>query len=67
MSFTVPGMIIGGLGFLIFLFLVPNPEDVDLVPPVEQRSQPQTGYEEVDPLMNVNGIRKKKLILNQLN
>ena len=56
MSFTVPGMIIGGLGFLIFLFLVPNPEDVDLVPPVEQRSsQPQSAYEEDDPLMNGNG------------
>lgn len=56
MSFTVPGMIIGGLGFLIFLFLVPNPEDVDLVPPVEHRSsQPQSAYEEDDPLMDGNG------------
>ncbi|XP_023339399.1 LOW QUALITY PROTEIN: glucose-6-phosphate exchanger SLC37A2-like [Eurytemora carolleeae] len=61
MSFTVPGMIIGGLGFLIFLFLVPNPEDVDLVPPVEQRSsQPQSAYEEDDPLMNGNADKDEE-------
>ncbi|ESO99923.1 hypothetical protein LOTGIDRAFT_213082 [Lottia gigantea] len=28
-SFIVPGMIIGGLGILVFLFLVPHPSDVN--------------------------------------
>ena len=30
LSFAVPGIIIGGLGVLIFLFLAPHPDDVGL-------------------------------------
>ncbi|GAB6027694.1 hypothetical protein CHUAL_001934 [Chamberlinius hualienensis] len=33
LSFIVPGIIIGVMGFLVFLFLVPYPEDVGLSPP----------------------------------
>ena len=32
LSFTVPGVIIAAVGFLLFLFLVPQPQDVGLSP-----------------------------------
>lgn len=32
LSFIVPGAIVGFVGFILFLFLVPNPEDVDCSP-----------------------------------
>jgi len=37
LSFTVPGMIIGGVGFLLFLFMVPRPSDVGLAEATSQR------------------------------
>ncbi|GFR64303.1 sugar phosphate exchanger 2 [Elysia marginata] len=33
LSFVVPGVIIGGMGILVFLFLVPHPKDVDCMLP----------------------------------
>lgn len=33
LSFMVPGAIMGVLGFIIFLFLAPNPIDVGCIPP----------------------------------
>lgn len=33
LSFVVPGIIIGGMGVLVFLFLVPHPKDVDCMLP----------------------------------
>jgi hypothetical protein len=32
LSFTVPGVIIGGVGFLVFLLLVPFPEVSSVIP-----------------------------------
>ena len=50
LSFTVPGMIIAGVGFILFLFMVPRPEDVGLPgssPGQVSREDP----DESDPLM----------------
>jgi len=53
MSFTVPGMIIGGAGFLVFLFMVPKPADVGLGNSLE-------GHQETDPLLdNEEGHEKE--------
>lgn len=43
MSFTIPGLIIGSAGFLLFLFMVPQPSDVGLGASV--------GQQETDPLI----------------
>ena len=40
----------GGLGFLIFLFLVPSPEDVNLGP--AEGSRNSVANVEIDPLLN---------------
>lgn len=37
LSFMVPGIIMGLAGFLIFLFLAPNPIDVGCIPPISPR------------------------------
>ena len=50
LSFTVPGVMMGGLGFLIFLFLVPSPEDVNLGP--AEGSRNSVANVEIDPLLN---------------
>ena len=42
LSFMVPGAIMGVLGFVIFLFLVPNPTDVGCAPPTPY------GYRKLD-------------------
>lgn len=42
LSFMVPGAIMGVVGFLVFLFLAPNPMDVGCIPP-----EP-LGYSKVD-------------------
>lgn len=34
LSFMVPGIIMGFAGFIIFLFLAPNPIDIGCIPPV---------------------------------
>lgn len=44
LSFTVPGMIIAGVGFLLFIFMVPKPSDVGLA-----ESANRTEVEETDP------------------
>lgn len=36
-SFMVPGVIMGLAGFIIFLFLAPNPIDIGCVPPIPPR------------------------------
>jgi len=54
LSFTVPGMIIAGVGFLLFIFMVPKPSDVGL-------AENSNRVEEVDadnenaPLMDNKG------------
>lgn len=42
LSFTVPGLIIAGVGFLLFLFMVPQPSDVGLSAGEEQVRQVET-------------------------
>ncbi|OAD57796.1 Sugar phosphate exchanger 2, partial [Eufriesea mexicana] len=37
LSFMVPGIIMGLAGFIIFLFLAPNPIDVGCIPPISPR------------------------------
>lgn len=37
LSFMVPGIIMGFTGFIIFLFLVPNPTDIGCAPPAPLR------------------------------
>ncbi|XP_054709352.1 glucose-6-phosphate exchanger SLC37A2-like [Uloborus diversus] len=61
LSFIVPGAIVGLVGFLMFLFLVPHPEDVDL-PAVNHRkstsksdASPNMLYPNNDPEIK-NGI-----------
>jgi len=46
LSFTVPGLIIAGVGFLLFLFLVPRPQDVGL------SSSAASGAQESEPLLD---------------
>ncbi|XP_040575845.1 glucose-6-phosphate exchanger SLC37A2 [Lepeophtheirus salmonis] len=41
LSFIVPGMIIAGMGFLLWLFLVPHPADVYLDVDIQESSQLQ--------------------------
>ncbi|XP_013384471.1 glucose-6-phosphate exchanger SLC37A2 isoform X1 [Lingula anatina] len=41
-SFVVPGLIIGGLGIVVFFFLVPDPEDVECSLPDHQGKQVET-------------------------
>eukprot|EP00088_Acartia_fossae_P004823 TRINITY_DN12089_c0_g1_i6.p1 TRINITY_DN12089_c0_g1~~TRINITY_DN12089_c0_g1_i6.p1 ORF type:complete len:537 (-),score=144.07 TRINITY_DN12089_c0_g1_i6:268-1878(-) len=50
LSFTVPGVVIAGMGLINFLFLVPSPEDVDLGPAEGTRNS--VASVEVDPLLN---------------
>lgn len=42
LSFMVPGAIMGGVGFIIFLFLVPNPTDIGYSSPSS------LGYRKID-------------------
>jgi len=42
LSFMVPGAIMGWIGFIIFLFLVPNPIDIGYNPPNS------LGYRKID-------------------
>ncbi|XP_011171941.2 glucose-6-phosphate exchanger SLC37A2 isoform X2 [Solenopsis invicta] len=42
LSFIVPGVIMGLVGFLVFLFLIPNPVDIGYSPPAS------TGYRKLD-------------------
>lgn len=42
LSFIVPGVIMGGVGFVIFLFLIPNPIDIGYSPPAS------LGYRKID-------------------
>merc|ERR1719154_956313 len=52
LSFTVPGMIIAGVGFLLFIFMVPKPEDVGLPSSSSNNSQENREQSsETDPLM----------------
>ncbi|XP_003704934.1 major facilitator superfamily transporter 16 isoform X1 [Megachile rotundata] len=37
LSFMVPGAVMGVVGFIIFLFLIPNPIDIGFVPPISPR------------------------------
>ena len=45
LSFTVPGIIIAGVGFLNFFFLVPKPSEADL-PESDSSDEDQTETEE---------------------
>ncbi|GAB6027695.1 hypothetical protein CHUAL_001934 [Chamberlinius hualienensis] len=45
LSFIVPGIIIGVMGFLVFLFLVPYPEDVGLSPPDQDDAESELDCE----------------------
>ena len=47
LSFTVPGLIIAGVGFLNFFFLVPKPSEADL-PESDSSDEEQTETEEND-------------------
>lgn len=42
LSFIVPGLIMGMIGFLVFLFLIPNPIDIGCSPPAA------LGYRKID-------------------
>lgn len=42
LSFIVPGLIMGAIGFLVFLFLIPNPIDIGCSPPAS------LGYRKID-------------------
>lgn len=42
LSFIVPGAIVGIVGFILFLFLVPHPEDVDCSPTNHHVTEKQT-------------------------
>jgi len=48
LSFTVPGLIIAGIGFLTFFFLVPKPGEVDDLPETDSSSREHTDTEEND-------------------
>ncbi|XP_034187123.1 major facilitator superfamily transporter 16 isoform X2 [Osmia lignaria lignaria] len=37
LSFMVPGAVMGIAGFIIFLFLIPNPIDIGCIPPISPR------------------------------
>merc|ERR1719186_143784 len=41
LSFTVPGMIIAGVGFLLFVFMVPKPADVGLTEGSSREVEPE--------------------------
>jgi len=58
LSFTVPGVMMGGLGFLIFLFLVPSPEDVNLGPAEGTRNS--VANVEIDPLLNEEVLNREE-------
>ena len=53
---------IGGFGFIIFLFLVPSPEDVDLGPAEGTRNS--VSNVEVDPLLNSKFLTPYENILS---
>lgn len=51
MSFILPGAIIGIMGFVIFLFLVPDPRSVGCSPPDHHGTRPETirtGYSSIE-------------------
>ena len=50
LSFIVPGIIIAGVGFLLFLFLVPKPEDIGITPETSVLRDNDGG--ETEPLMD---------------
>jgi len=52
LSFAVPGMIIGGVGFLLFLFLVPDPANVGLSPATVVEPRNVDVDPEGDPLID---------------
>merc|ERR1719318_407651 len=53
LSFTVPGLIIAGVGFLLFIFLVPKPSDVGLAESASRAEVEETDPEnENSPLMD---------------
>jgi len=58
LSFTVPGLIIGVIGFCLFLFLVPAPEDVGFTTPPTVRSHGPLG--EDDPLIDEENCEDKE-------
>jgi len=51
LSFTVPGMIIAGVGFFLFIFMVPKPSDVGLAENTS-RGEETDADSEVSPLMD---------------
>ena len=64
----MPGLIIGGLGFLLFLFLVPDPGSVGLsAPPSASVDHPRHRQDmdpEGDPLINNEGIKSRHTLLH---
>eukprot|EP00090_Calanus_glacialis_P030254 TRINITY_DN4876_c0_g1_i1.p1 TRINITY_DN4876_c0_g1~~TRINITY_DN4876_c0_g1_i1.p1 ORF type:complete len:525 (-),score=179.91 TRINITY_DN4876_c0_g1_i1:298-1872(-) len=52
LSFQVPGMIIAGVGFLLFLFMVPKPSDVGLAENSTTRVEETDAENENAPLMD---------------
>ncbi|XP_011499610.1 PREDICTED: sugar phosphate exchanger 2 isoform X2 [Ceratosolen solmsi marchali] len=61
LSFMVPGVIMGISGFIIFLFLVPNPSDIGYIPPgpygyrkldVAHSSDEGSGIEDAESIHN---------------
>ena len=57
LSFAVPGMIIGGVGFLLFLFLVPDPANVGLSPATVVEPRNVDVDPEGDPLIDNRGMQ----------
>ncbi|GAB6020611.1 hypothetical protein CHUAL_003286 [Chamberlinius hualienensis] len=51
MSFIVPGVIIGFLGLLVFLFLITNPHDVGIDPQYERSNSTSSLPEEEKPIL----------------
>ena len=49
LSFIVPGAIIAGVGFFLFLFLVPRPEDIGITHEQSEHRDEEEG--ETEPLM----------------
>ena len=54
LSFTVPGMIIAGVGFILFMFMPPRPEDVGLPSSSNNSHENREHSAETDPLMEDN-------------
>jgi len=52
LSFIVPGVIIAAVGFLLFLFLVPRPSDINLPEATSSNRSDDVPATETDPLMD---------------